>query len=439
MTAGSRIVIALVVLAFLGTGLYYLAISDEEGGTPAIVPAVSEPTPAPARTVEDIVSAPRPVAEQTLAFRVPVSPSDPIDRANALKQLQVPGWRNVPGAPIGWYPLERLDAFYSTEDQKQELLRDPSTYLRERFTLIAAPSEGKLFVLLYGTSGKSLAPARRRGVDVMSVSMVPGESSQSGLSLELGSNTYEMLRTLQARNISRKWAVLVDGTVIDVAPIGPLEGPSIVICDGCDSFTDARLASIKSGILGTSKMMAARFDSPAALVSPEPERELLLAASTTVAQDTKPTETRRQTAEPVRPVTPATPTNAGTGMTDYVVQEGDTLADISENWFGLRGKWALVVAANPGLDPSRLSIGQVLMLPPKSAAVRPVRTEKSRASSKGTYVIEPGDSLSQISYELYGAAVHWDLIYKANEQLIGKDPAALVVGQVLVIPPAPTD
>ena len=434
MTAGSRIVIALVVLAFLGTGLYYLAISDEEGVTPAIAPAVSEPTPAPVSTAEDLVRAPRPVAEQTLAFRVPVSPSDPIDRANALKQLAVPGWRNVPGAPVGWYPIERLDAFYATEAQKQDLLLDPTTYLRERFTLIAAPSDGKLFVLLYGTSGKSLAPARRRGVDVMSVSSVPGEASQGGLSLELGSNTYEMLRTLQARNVSRKWAVLVDGTVIDVASIGALEGPSIVIGSG---FSSDRLASIKAGILGTSKMMAARFESvaPVAPVAPEPERELLLAASTTVAQDTKPVETRRQAAEPTKPVIPA---NVGAVMTDYVVQEGDTLADISENWFGLRGKWALIVAANPGLDPSRLSIGQVLMLPPRSAAVRPARPEKARVSSKGTYVIEPGDSLSQIAYELYGNGVHWDLIYRANEELIGKDPADLVVGQVLVIPPKPS-
>ena len=99
----------------------------------------------------------------------------------------------------------------------------------------------------------------------------------------------------------------------------------------------------------------------------------------------------------------------------------------------------MIVAANPGLDPSRLSIGQVLMLPPKSAAVRPVRPEKARSSSRGTYEIQPSDTLSQISYDLYGTAKHWDLIYRANEELIGKDPAALVVGQVLVIPPKPSN
>lgn len=265
----------------------------------------------------------------------------------------------------------------------------------------------------------------------MSVSLIPGDASRSGLGLELGSNTYEMLRTLQARNVSRKWATLVDGTVIDVASIGALNGPSIVIGSG---FSSDRLASIKAGILGTSTMMAARFD-PVSPISSAPEREILLAASTTVAQNTKPVETRRQTAKPISPVTPA---NVDAVMTDYVVQEGDTLAEISETWFGLRGKWALIVAANPGLDPSRLSIGQVLMLPPKSAAVRPVRPEKARSSSKGTYEIQPNDTLSQISYDLYGTAKHWDLIYGANEELIGKDPADLVVGQVLVIPPKPS-
>ena len=428
MTAGSRIVIALVVLAFLGTGLYYLAISDEEGAAPAIVPAVSEPTPAPAKTVEQVVRTPGPVAEQTLAFRVPVSPSDSIDLANALEQLQVPGWRNVPGAPVGWYPIERLDAFFSSKAQAQALAQNPSTYLKERFGLIAAPSDDKLYVLLYGTSGKSLAPARRRGVDVMSVSMAT-EDGTSGLDITLGSNTYEMLRTLQARNISRSWAILVDGMVVDISRIETLDDPSLIIGAG---LTNTQLASIKNGILGEAKMIAARFV-PA---TPEPERELLLAASTTM------TQTQASAPQPAREISPAkriaSPAAPEPALTTYVVQEGDTLADISENWFGRRGKWALIVAANPGLDPSRLSIGQVLMLPGKTVASRPVEAPMSR-DADGTYEIKPGDNLSQISYELYGTARHWELIYKANQQLIGQDPEDLVVGQRLVIPPKPSE
>ncbi|MBB48464.1 MAG: hypothetical protein CMJ33_07975 [Phycisphaerae bacterium] len=441
MTAGSRIVIALVVLAFLGTGLYYLAISEEEGVMPAITPAVSEPTPAPVKPVEDVLSKSGPVAEQTLAFRVPVSPSDPIDLANALEQLQVPGWRNVPGAPVGWYALERLDAFFSSDVQKDALDRDPATYLRERFGLIASPSGGKLFVLLHGTSGKSLVPARRRGVDVMAVSIESGQDGKNGLDVELGANTSEMFKTLQARNVSRSWAVLVDDVVIDVARIDALEDASLVIGAGFDT---SRLSSIKAGILGTSRLVAAEFDpiAPTEPAAAEPEREILLAASTTVAQtpeyasSSPRQETAVQESGRRKQVSP-TPAVAGAGMTEYVVQEGDTLADISENWFGLRGKWSLVVDANPGLDPSRLSIGQVLMLPPKSMASRSTKAAETR-DVKGTYLVKEGDNLSKIAFELYGSESYWKLIYEANEALIGKDPAALSLGQRLVIPPKPS-
>ena len=413
--------------------LYYLAISDERIA-PAIAPSVSEPTPAPVETTGNDVTRASPVAEQTLAFRVPVSPSDPIDLPNALEQLQIPGWRNVPGAPVGWYALESLDGFFSSQAQKDALERDPSTYLRERFGLIASPSDGKLFVLLYGTSGKSLAPARRRGVDVMSVSVLSGVGAKSGLDVLLGANTSEMFKTLQSRNMSRSWAVLVDGIVVDVARIDPLEGASLVIGAGLDS---SRLSSIRDGILGASRLVAASY----VPVASAPERELLLAASTTVSKSPASETPGRTVDAPRRSERPAStvpaPAAAESAMTEYVVQKGDTLADVSENWFGVRGKWSLVVEANPGLDPARLSIGQVLMLPPKSMASSSAKAPKVR-EIEGTYLVKEGDNLSKIAFELYGSESYWKLIYEANEALIGKDPAALSLGQRLVIPPKPT-
>jgi LysM repeat protein len=426
MTAGSRIVIALIVLAFLGTGLYYLAISDEEGVSPAIVPAVSEPTPQPVSAAVGARSV-SPVAEQTLAFRVPVSPSDSVDLPQALAELKVPGWRNVVGAPVGWYPIQRFDAFYSSEDQKQVMAQDPGTYLRDRFGLVAGVSGENIYVLLYGTSGKSLVPARRRGVDVMSVTLSADGAMGSGLEIELGENTFEMLKTLQARNVSRSWAILVDGVVVDLARIESLDSASLVIASG---FSKQRLESIKSGILGTSQMVAANFI-PAA---PQPEREMLLATSATVASVKKPV---LDDAVPTSETSKA-PFTGSPAMTKYVVKEGDTLAGISEEWFGRLGQWALIVAVNPGMEPERLSIGQVLLLPPKDSLVRS-RKPVAPAAAPGTFVIRPGDSLSRISLEVYGSSQYWDLIYEANQSVIGKDPAALVVGRTLVIPPKSAD
>jgi nucleoid-associated protein YgaU len=424
MTAGSRIVIALIVLAFLGTGLYYLAISDEEGVSPAIAPAVSEPTSQPTAAPAEARST-SPVAEQTLAFRVPVSPSDSVDLPKALAALKVSGGRNVIGAPMGWYPIQRLGAFYSSDDQKQALAQDPSTYLRDRFGLVAGANDDKLYVLLYGTSGKSLAPARRRGVDVMSATISKDQSNGSGLELALGENTFEMLKTLQARNVSRSWAILVDGVIVDLTRIESLDTAPVMIGSG---LTTAQLESIKSGILGTSKMMAASFLPAVA----GPEREMLLATSPTVAPVKQPV------ADDVVPVSSSSsaPLAGSPVMTKYVVKEGDTLAGISEEWFGRLGQWSLIVAVNPGMQAERLSIGQVLLLPPKDSSVRS-KKPVSAAAAQGTFVIRPGDNLSKISLELYGSEQYWDVIYKANEAMIGKDPAVLVVGKTLVIPPKP--
>ena len=82
MTAGSRIVIALIVLAFIATGFYYLVVSGEDAQPPSIAPAVSEPAPAaestPAPTIAPTIAPPavtqapviaEPVSTETVAFR----------------------------------------------------------------------------------------------------------------------------------------------------------------------------------------------------------------------------------------------------------------------------------------------------------------------------------------------------------------------------------
>jgi len=175
-------------------------------------------------------------------------------------------------------------------------------------------------------------------------------------------------------------------------------------------------------------MVAARFVPSSAA----PEREMLLATSPTLAQVPELVE---ESPPPVKPSQSPAPSVGSASSSKYVVQEGDTLSGISENWFGMRGKWALIVSANPGMDPGRLAIGQVLLLPPKNTALAP---EKVEESTKGTFVVRPGDSLSRISLEVYGSANYWDLIYEANAKMIGNDPADLAVGQKLVIPPAPS-
>ncbi len=53
--------------------------------------------------------------------------------------------------------------------------------------------------------------------------------------------------------------------------------------------------------------------------------------------------------------------------------------------------------------------------------------------SPRTYVVQPGDSLSQIAHKIYGDATQWRIIHQANRQALG-DAVNVRVGQVLVVP-----
>ena len=58
---------------------------------------------------------------------------------------------------------------------------------------------------------------------------------------------------------------------------------------------------------------------------------------------------------------PLTPPPATGG--NYTVRQGDTLWSIARNHYGDGQKWKTIVAANPGLTPEKMRIGQTIMLP----------------------------------------------------------------------------
>lgn len=96
----------------------------------------------------------------------------------------------------------------------------------------------------------------------------------------------------------------------------------------------------------------------------------------------------------------------------YVLRQGDTFYLIA-NRFGV--SVSQLTAANPGLDPYRLRIGQVVCIP-----VCP--------SGQTARVIQPGDTLYRIA-QTYHVSV--DAIVRANP---GIDPNYLAVGQRICIP-----
>ncbi len=64
------------------------------------------------------------------------------------------------------------------------------------------------------------------------------------------------------------------------------------------------------------------------------------------------------------------------------------------------------------------------------------RASKPKVTFIGNHTVKTGETLSQIAQEHYGSSARekWMAIFEANKEVIGDNPAALKVGQVIRIP-----
>lgn len=53
----------------------------------------------------------------------------------------------------------------------------------------------------------------------------------------------------------------------------------------------------------------------------------------------------------------------GNGQSEYVIQRGDNLYRISERLLGSTRRWKEIQDLNPGLDPTKLKVGQKIKIP----------------------------------------------------------------------------
>jgi len=107
------------------------------------------------------------------------------------------------------------------------------------------------------------------------------------------------------------------------------------------------------------------------------------------------------------------------GTVSYVIRSGDTLFSLAARF---NTTVQAIIAANPGIDPNNLMIGQVICIP---QPVGPPPCPGGRF-----YTIQPGDTLFRIA-RFFNVTV--DAILQANP---GLDPDSLVVGRIICIPGA---
>ncbi|HEU4339226.1 MAG TPA: LysM peptidoglycan-binding domain-containing protein [Planctomycetota bacterium] len=145
---------------------------------------------------------------------------------------------------------------------------------------------------------------------------------------------------------------------------------------------------------------------------------------------------------PAAPVAPAplhvdpAPSNE-----EYIVQAGETLADIAERKYGDPNKWTVIAKANRSVNPNRMRIGTKLVLP-STAAPAPGETvaiDPPAAPAAGvpkTYTIQAGDALSKIAKKFYGTTSAAAKIQEANPEVL-KDADFLPAGATINLPEAP--
>jgi len=126
------------------------------------------------------------------------------------------------------------------------------------------------------------------------------------------------------------------------------------------------------------------------------------------------------------------------------VQPGDSLAAIAIQYYGSERHTQFLIDANKQLtNPDRLKIGDVINIPPvpKSAAEQTTTRQSATGGSTSvppggqrTYTVQPGDSFYAIARDQLGNAQRWKELFELNRQLVGGEPTALRVGQVVVLP-----
>jgi len=120
------------------------------------------------------------------------------------------------------------------------------------------------------------------------------------------------------------------------------------------------------------------------------------------------------------------------------VRTGDTLSSLAARHLGSADRYDQLYRANRDQlnSPNEITVGMVLRLPGSTAApTAGVVTERPAvAASTQTYAVRSGDTLASIARSKLGSAERWQQLYADNRRVIGDDPDALQVGQVLRIP-----
>lgn len=139
----------------------------------------------------------------------------------------------------------------------------------------------------------------------------------------------------------------------------------------------------------------------------------------------------------------ATGTTGTVAARTHTVQKGETLTSIAKAAYGNSNYYLKIQAANPGINPKTLKVGQVIKLPAieTGTTATPDRITSTLGSTDThstvtgkTYKVQSGDTLQGIAVKVYGKRSMADKIYEMNKAAIGSSPNHLKLGMTLRLP-----
>jgi hypothetical protein len=114
---------------------------------------------------------------------------------------------------------------------------------------------------------------------------------------------------------------------------------------------------------------------------------------------------------------------------------GETLSLIAKWYTGRYGNWRALAKENPGLNPNRIAVGNIINIPTEMLKSKEPLPRKVVAKSLSSYyahtVRDPNEKLVDIAKWYTGKAGNAKLLAKANPDI---DPELLLVGNEIFIP-----
>ena len=114
---------------------------------------------------------------------------------------------------------------------------------------------------------------------------------------------------------------------------------------------------------------------------------------------------------------------------------GETLSLIAKWYTGSYGNWKAIVPANPGLNPNRIAVGDVINIPPEMMKTKKPLPRKVVSKTLPGYfahtVTQSNEKFSAITLWYTGNEKNRNAIAKANPDI---DPDFLLVGDEIYIP-----